>query len=47
MGEGQFASRDPVEPMVELGAGLCPEVPILLDLPSARPGRLQPCTKFP
>lgn len=41
MGEGQFAS------MVELGAGLCPEVPALLDLPSARPGRLQPCTKFP
>lgn len=27
MGEGQFAS------MVELGAGLCPEVPALLDLP--------------
>lgn len=43
MGEGQFASRDPVEPMVELDAGLCPEEPALLDLPSAGPGGLQPC----
>lgn len=43
MGEGQFARRDPVEPMVELNAGLCPEEPALLDLPSAGPGGLQPC----
>lgn len=43
MGEGQFASRDPVDPIVEPDAGLCPEVPALLDLPSAGPGGLQPC----
>lgn len=47
MGEGQFASRDPVESMLRLGAGLGPEVPALLDLPSAGPGKLQPHTKFP
>lgn len=47
MDEGQFANRDPLEPMVELDAGLCPEIPALLDLPRAGPGKRQPCTKFP
>lgn len=47
MGERQVASRNPVEPMFELDTGLCPEVPVFPDLPSAGPGRQQPCAKFP
>lgn len=46
MGEGQVSSRDPVEPVVELDAGLGPEVPVLPRWPAAGPGRQQPCACY-